>query len=530
MNKSGLIGLLYGIGIFLMGFIPSGTVSGKGIDPEVVELPPFYVWAIEVDFSGWTRLQSPNFIVYTDAPLKQVRPIMRQMEMMHLLVQDTFGRRPLNKSRAIIVLPAEQSVWNQLRSKGVVEWRTAVSHFKWIQPGCVVQYDWKNKGIHYLWASMFHLELNWLGIEMPLALSKGFSSYFETAQLTHEGLRIGEQNDRILTAKDPKNWFGWDELFKIDTRSPEYVKDSDSFRDFMGQSALFVHFLMVTEGENGAIEKLLKWAALMRANHPPTENRFIEVFGMSWEECNRCLKQFVRRKNDFGKLHHFSSENLDISITEKNVKKQEMQDLFVLVQIITQKIPESEMALDILLSYGLPTPKLRPLLVSGCRFWDRNKAVMEQLKILIREGNPPPEVFDLGTRLLGEKYLTQPGLTTLSQKEYDELRLWAHRALQMEPLLGRVVEILALTEAFAPEVDSDTLGTIKELALRLEGNGYTDDVLMAFALVAYRVEAWERSRGVCERLINSEYTKQDIRIMADKLLRNIEGILNESKR
>ena len=316
--------LMPGINAVLLACLAAGAVTPVVSQPEegFVAMSPYEVTASSVEFRGWTKLCSPNFIVYTDAALKDVRPLLRQMEMLHLVAQVTFGRRPLNKAPAIVVLPTSHSDWREIRSKGNVEWKVAVSSLDWFQPGSVVEYDWQRDGIGVLWASLTRAELRWLGLEMPLALRNGFAYYFETIRVTKEGLRVGRGNRRVANLLYDK-WFDWQKLFEITSASPEYTRDSSAISRFNGQSALFVHYLMTRE-EPGRLNQLLRWSALLMAGHEPTEERFTEVFGMNWEECQRRLKRFMNGEKFNETIYGFPPEALEFVVTELEVKTHEL--------------------------------------------------------------------------------------------------------------------------------------------------------------------------------------------------------------
>ncbi len=509
----------------MLALILLGRVRGAD---DVVMMSPYEITAQTVEFKGWTKLRSPNFIVYTDASLKEVRPIIRQMEMLHLVAQVTFGRRPLSRSPALIVLPTLGSDWRKLRSKGEVEWRVAVSSLDWFQAGSVVEYDWQDRGINVLWASLTRNELNWMNLSMPLALNNGFAYYFETCRPSKGGLRVGDGNLRVQWMRDRSSWLEWDELFSMTTTSSTYTRDTNAVHYFNGQAALFVHFMMTRE-EPGRLDQLLRWAALLRAGVKPTEARFQSVFGMTWKECNERLSRFMNGEKFNVKLYSFPPEALDFVVTELEVKTQEMRDLFVLIQICNQKVPASEESLNLILGKELASPALRPLLVEACRGWKRDDEAMAQLRLMIEEGQVSREVFDLGTHLLFEQSLFGRErtaalvaetllTTTLDAPRVDELRQWSRLALHREPHLTCVGEMLCWTEALAPAVDAGTLATIKAQLAAIEGNGDTDGALAAFAVAAHRTGETDRARRACEALISSDFTGEAYRLVAERLL------------
>ncbi len=489
---------------------------------DVVMMSPYEVSAHTVEFKGWTKLRSPNFIVYTDASLKQVRPLIRQMEMLHLVAQVTFGRRPLAKSPAIVVLPTSSSDWKKVRSKGEVEWRVAVSSLGWVQPGSVVEYDWQADGASVLWASLTRTELLWLGIELPLALNNGFAYYFETIRQTKGGLQVGRGNSRIAWLNGAK-WFGWDELFTITGSSPVYTQDGSGISRFNAQSALFVHYLM-TRDEPERLDQLLRWAALLRAGREPAEERFTEVFGLNWTEIRARLDRFTSGEKFNTKLYQFPPESLDFVVTEIDVKAQEMRDLFVLIQICNQRVPASEASLDVLLAKGLQTPELRQLLLEACREWKRSEGAWTQLNLMLQEDRATPEVYDLAMHLAFEEGGGSYGVDArLPEEAVETARGWGRQALAREPLQDCINQTLCWVEALAPTVNAQSLDAIKDRLAALDGNGDTDVGLAAFAVAAWRAGEPARARRACEALLNSDYSGERSRAIAREVMLKLDA-------
>ena len=94
-----LSGLLLTIGLQL--FSPVAVAAkkspqAKAGSPEVsgptIALSPFEVRAESIEFKDWIKIDSPHFVLYTDASTKVATRLVKEMEMVHQAAHFYFRR------------------------------------------------------------------------------------------------------------------------------------------------------------------------------------------------------------------------------------------------------------------------------------------------------------------------------------------------------------------------------------------------------------------------------------------------------
>lgn len=490
------VGLIVGFG----GGLTGGSADELG-SPPVVMMSPYEVSAASVEFEGWKKLISPNFVVYTDAAATEVRPMMERLEMIFMATQVTIGRRPLTHAPITLILPSSRSDWKKIRSKGQVQWKVGATSFHQLAYFVVLEYDWQDDGVSLVYTITTNLNLRLLGMESAFAIGRGLSYFFETAEMHEGALNIGQANSRVGQLKYDR-WFEWEKFFSINKKSPEYLRDSDLLHRFNAQAAIFVHYLLMQEDPKMKAG-LWEWNMLLLAGKDPTEALFESVFGMGWDTLQETMEHYLSKGSFTTRLYRFPPELMKFVVTELEVKTQEMRELFVLTQIHNQRIDDSKLALDSLLDKGLKTADLRSMLVGACLSWDRKDAALNVLREMIAEGGQYPEVYGKAAELILEA--SPPGHFPPTEV-LAEAKALARTALEGESLMAEVIEGLALLIALEPEMTAAKVGEIKQLCRRLAGNGPTDGALAALAFASWRAGDTARAQRVCELLRDSQFT------------------------
>lgn len=516
--------LLFTVGLSLAALWTTRAPAAEPAPPAetAVMMSPYEVKANSVEFKGWTKLRSPNFVVYTDARAQEVRPLVRQMEMLHMIAQVMFGRRPLAHEPMTIILPTSRSDWRKLRSKGRVEWKVAVSGFNTYAYGSLVEYDWQRDGIDTLWAGMSSTETRWLGLELPFTLNKGVAFFYETLKVGDGGVRIGRGNPRVA-ALNHYGWMDWSRLFGVGAGSSEFVKESGDLYRFSGQASLFVHYLLTRE-DTVSLPQLLQWGALLEAGVAPTSEHFQAVFGLTYDALQARLEKFLNGEEFKVKIFGFPPEALNFVVTEVDVKVQEMRDLFVLVQIINQQVDDSKASLDVLLAKGLTTRALAPLLIEACADWGRPTETLTELRAMLAEGHDAAEAYALAAKLLLEESMKIDDIDSwIAAEPAAQARRWCEAALEREPLLLEANECLTALLVHGETVTPEDVDRVKHRCEVMAGNGRTDVCLAALALGAWRAGDPDRARRICQHVLGSDYAGKRARTLVEGVLARIDG-------
>lgn len=490
-------------------------LEAKSTDSTVL-MSPYEVVAESVEFKGWKKLRSPNFVVYTDASTKKVRPFLQQMEMMHMVAQVITGRRPLNHQPVHVVLPTSRSDWKKLQSKGGVDWKVAVSSENEFTYLCVVEYDWQEQGIYVMWASLAGIESTLLGIDWAFHLSKGFSFYFETMRPTDDGVKVGVGNPRINNLNH-LGWLDWERFFAITGGSSEYRRSGSALQMFGGQAAVFMHYWLAQPPEQG-LHKLLDWNTRLQAGREPTAEEFQKVFGMTFEELDDVMRDYVKKNRYVIRNYGIPTKMTDFVVTEIDVSAKEMRELFVLVQIKNQRIDDSKIALDSLLARGVETPHLRALLVAACHDWRRMDDALEVMQSMVAAGDEAAETWDGLATLTFVLEVGRPELETrISSALAERITGLVHGALARESLASGSNPVLAWTLALKEDVAPSDLDAIRAVCRKMDGNADTSNPLAALAVAAWRVGDEGLSRRLVDLLLASPYCDEHVIPLLEEL-------------
>ena len=197
----------------------------------------------------------------------------------------------------------------------------------------------------------------------------------------------------------------------------------------------------------------------------------------------------------------------------------EMRELFVLVQVIIQDVPESDAALASILAQGLKTDSLRELLAEACLVRRHREGYREQLRRLMGEGSTNPAVYVRAAQdLVSEHAKTDSIHERIELGTKQQVRTWCRQAVELEPLFMDANDTLAWAEAMGPTVGQAELAAIGEICRRLDGNGATDWSIAALAIARWRAGQADSARKACAALLDSPFSEERTRTIARDVL------------
>lgn len=504
-----------------LAFVPGLRAATPPADAATVQMSPFEVQANSVEFRRWIKVGSPNFIVYTDGSSAEASRALKEMEMLHAAAQRFYGRRSLKLGPVTVILPTGSSDWRKLEAKGNVEWKVAVSsEADEISELLVVQYDWQDSGIWIVRAAQASCEARRLHLRGPFWFHRGLHSFFETAEFDKDGVGLGRVNPRSFELAHGK-WLPWGRFFEVTGSSPEFTKEN-LIHQYSAQTTIFTHFCF-TNPDRAWVGRLTKWLDYLNAGHRATESEFKAIFTQDWKAWQRTMEQYV----EGGKYNIYTvkvpPESIKFTETKYPLPVREMRDLFVLTQILVQKVPASEASLSAMLYHGLKTESLRELLVGACIKWKRKEPALENLRKLIADGSKNPRVYTLAADLLTDDSAPRITIDARVGPEVQEARAWCRQALELEPLFPDANKQLAFLEALAPEVDQQGIAAIEEIYQRTKDRIPNDEMISALAIALWRTGDLATARELSAKLKDDALSQKQTRELAAALLERIDA-------
>lgn len=516
-------------------FSPSAFAAKKNFQDKIgaaedigptIALSPFEVRAESIEFKDWIKIESPHFLLYTDASSKVAMRLVKEMEMVHQAAQFYFRRTAVKIPPVIVVLPTGRSDWRKIANKGGVEWQVASSMVGNTRNIISIQYDWQQDGLDSMWSMIGTREVRSMNIKGPLWFNRGVSSFFHTVEFRNDTLTIGKQSIYAYTVSQ-RGWMNWPKFFSISHRSPEFVKDSDTLHHYLGQSAVFAHFLL-TNSDPAWTQRLIRWAAYLEAGNEPTEESFKETFQLDWKGFEKMVDQMLNGGKYTTGIIKFPPAALAFPVTKVDLPAREMRELFVLTQILNQDTPDSDKSLEALLARGLKIEGFRELLADACQKRDRLDSNLEELRSIMSNGSANPAVYTQAATILFNRSVPKYTPDARLGADTQQIREWCNKALELEPLYVEANELLAWTEAFAPSVEKTNLEAIARICRTLDGKAATDQALTALAIARWRSGGLKQARTLCERLNASPFTGPQAKTITKDLLARLDASVSIS--
>lgn len=486
---------------------------------DVVMMSPVEVSAESMDFAAWGKFSSAHCVLYTDASPRVAESVLREMEMLQAAAQRYFRRKATHRAPVVVVLPTNRSDWQKIASKGGVDWKAAASNpATRVRELILAEYEWETRGRAVVHAMIGGSQIRAMNLGGPLWFTSGTRAFFETAEFKPDSVTLGRQNPRLRRLASD-GWLPWERFFRVDSKSPEYTTASGVQRYF-AQCSVFVQYLL-TQSEPGWLDRLLEWVSLLEAGREPTEAEFTRVFGQDWKTWQRTMENYVANGHYQIASIGFPPGAIDLAVRPEEKTVREMRELFVLSQVLNQKVPDSRVVLDSLLARGLKTESLREFLAEACLSQRRTEAALGQFRELMARNSANPGVYAMAADVLFRELVPQRQISARLGKEAADIRGWCRRALELEPRHALANNTLAWTEALAPEVTADSVTTIENIYRTLNGYVPTSDTAMALAIAHWRNGDRKFARAVAQKLVDSPFASVRVKTVAAALLKEL---------
>jgi hypothetical protein len=358
-----------------------------------------------------------------------------------------------------------------------------------------------------------------MDIAAPFWFERGLSFYFDTAEFDGDRVKLGRIDARAYQLTQDA-WVPWGRFFEVNPSSPEFTKESQVGR-FEGQAALFTQFLLSNPDRRWS-RKLIAWRDYLEAGGSPTESQFASVFGQDWKQWQFTLKSYL----DSGRYNVFpialAADVTHFPETHFDLPAREVRELFVLIQTLLQRVPDSAVSLDALLRNGLRSDCLRELLLESCNSWGRQDAALKVVRQLIASGSKNSRVYRMGDALL-TRDAGPFGLDSRMGPELPEVRGWDRRGIELEPLDVDLNESWAVNEACAPVVDQQSITTIEDCYRRIRNRRSTDQVIAALAMALWRIGDTQTAGDIAAKLADDPLVNKRYRALAQDLLGRIRA-------
>ena len=223
----------------------------------------------------WTEVRSPNFIVVSNASIKQAQNVARSLEQFRLLIRKSIPGLSADPGSPLMIFAAkdERSFQNLLGIEKSARGETPRSG--WFIPGperkfVVIRLDVpEDQRYHTIYHEYTHLLVNLNFGAIPVWLNEGLAEFYSFATIGNGESRVGEPGLIALDVLRTKPLIPLDVLFSVKHDSP-YYRDEDKTSIFYPESWALTHYLMIGEKRKHA-HKLDDYINLVRQGVPDKE-------------------------------------------------------------------------------------------------------------------------------------------------------------------------------------------------------------------------------------------------------------------
>jgi tetratricopeptide (TPR) repeat protein len=230
----------------------------------------------------WTEVKSPNFVVISNASVKQARRAAKLLEQYRLLIRTVMVDSKVDPAIPLTVFAAkDERSFKTLLAEEKQE-RGAAKRTGWFMSGperqlVALRIDApEDETYHVIYHEYFHLITRINYGNLPLWLSEGLAEFFAYSELSDNLAYLGKVNPQVIESVRSQPVIPMTTLFSVKQDSPYYRREEETSR-FYRQSWALVHYLM-TGDRRAHAKQLMAYIGMIR-NGTPEMDAATRAFG-----------------------------------------------------------------------------------------------------------------------------------------------------------------------------------------------------------------------------------------------------------
>lgn len=343
----------------------------------------------------WVEVKSPNFIVISNASVRQARKIARSFEQFRLLIKKSIPGLNADPGSPLVIFAAndERSFLallgvNKL-ARGEAQrsgWFVSGPERKFVAIRLDVPEERRYQVIYHEYT---HLLVNLNFGAIPVWLNEGLAEFYSNATIGDRESKVGEPGMVALDVLRTKPLFPLDVLFSVKHDSP-YYRDEDKTSIFYPESWALTHYLMIGDKRRHA-QKLDEYMKLVRQGVSAKEAA--EQAMGNLEELEKALRIYIQSPA----FYSFSIQ-VELDVDEEKYETRTLSPV------------ESAAARGELLVYSSKPEKAREMLEQSLKTDPDNaraNEAMGQLHLGLGERRKAETFFSKAAELDSNSYLAQ---------------------------------------------------------------------------------------------------------------------------
>lgn len=240
----------------------------------------------------WREMRTPNFVLFGDATERQMREVGDSLESLRSFLDQmsTVGvEAPIPTYIYVFKDRRSFNPYRPLQTNG--EPLDVNGFFYRRQHANYIAVDGSRRDamIGTTLHEFVHFYLSYRTLNIPVWFNEGLAEVYSTFEVVGDHVNIGKIIPQHLHWLQQNTLIPLLQLFAVDHQSSEY-NESDRRGVFYAQSWALVHYLFLDL--EGGPEKLANFLQLQTT--VPTEEAFVQAFGVSPKEMERQLRKYVR--------------------------------------------------------------------------------------------------------------------------------------------------------------------------------------------------------------------------------------------
>ncbi len=222
----------------------------------------------------WVEINSPHFILLTNAGEKEGRHLLDQFERMRWVFQQLFPQANVDPAVPIVVVAAKDDKTFAAMEPAAYLARGAMKlggYFLHSTDRNYILLDLDVEPEQHPFATVYHeythVEFASAGGWMPLWLNEGTAEFFQNTEISGKNVQLGQPStDNILYLREHQ-LVPLKVLFAVDTNSPYYHEEQKG-SVFYAESWALTHYLMMTDRLQHT-DKVDQYVALVHNHEDP---------------------------------------------------------------------------------------------------------------------------------------------------------------------------------------------------------------------------------------------------------------------
>ena len=473
------------------------------------------LWARE----NWIYARTDNFELFSTASEKKSRNLLVELEQFRASFLTAFSLGRAHEPRATVVLFGNDRQFTPYKPLYQGKTRDVFGLFVDGRDEVAIALTTEtddpdiNNPTEAIYHEYVHLLLHTRGIQFPLWLDEGLAELYSTFQVEGDKAVFGRAKSIYTTVLNFSALMPLQKLFTVTKKSAAY-NDEERAGEFYAQSWALTHYLICGADPTNK-GKLIRFLALQETSPESMEANFRQAFGKTPAALEMELRSYLEGGQFYIRKAKLPLADLAAKISFRPATDFERD--FALLNLrwrvhqngdatqsalhFAEQQPRSPRPCELLAAIAMTEDET----IKALQYWRRAAELKSDNAFvylqLARDGaRAVTQDFRLDYRL--------------PAKLAADLRLWLDRALELSPDYPEAQEILALVEAFAPEVRAPVVLRLQEGVNQMRDSSRT---LLALAIIRWRLKDQPTSAKIVESLLASPQVAPEVKAAARTL-------------